>query len=62
MQWLGSDTWTILVVALIHAWRFGGIHMLVYIAALNAIPRELLESARVEGASGWRSSARSSCR
>ncbi len=27
--------------------------MLVYIAALNAIPDELVEAARVEGASSW---------
>lgn len=52
--WLGSTTWTIVVIALVHAWRFGGVHMLVYIAALNSIPRELIESAKVEGASTWR--------
>jgi ABC-type sugar transport system permease subunit len=54
VQWLGSTTWTLLVIALIHAWRFGGIHMLVYIAGLNAIPTELVEAAKVEGASTWR--------
>lgn len=53
-QWFGSTTWTLLVIAFIHAWRFGGIHMLVYIAALNSIPQELVESAKVEGASTWR--------
>jgi ABC-type sugar transport system permease subunit len=54
VEWLGSTTWTLLVIALIHAWRFGGIHMLVYIAGLNAIPNELVEAAKVEGASTWR--------
>ena len=54
VQWLGSTTWSLLVVAMIHAWRFGGVHMLVYIAALNAIPDELVEAAKVEGASTWR--------
>jgi raffinose/stachyose/melibiose transport system permease protein len=54
VQWLGSTTWTLVVIALIHAWRFGGVHMLVYIAALNSIPQELIESAKVEGASTWR--------
>jgi ABC-type sugar transport system permease subunit len=53
-QWLGSTSVSLLVVALIHAWRFGGVHMLVYIAALNAIPNELIEAAKVEGASTWR--------
>src|SRR5919108_1578439 len=53
-EWLGGTTWAIVVIGLVHAWRFGGVHMLVYIAALNSIPRELIESAKVEGASTWR--------
>jgi raffinose/stachyose/melibiose transport system permease protein len=53
-QWLGSTTYTVFIIALVQAWRFGGIHMLVYIAALNSIPHELIESARVEGASAGR--------
>ncbi|MEW1824148.1 sugar ABC transporter permease [Streptomyces sp. NPDC088196] len=51
ISWLGSTTWTIFVVALVNAWKFMGINMLVYIAGLNAIPGELVEAARVEGAS-----------
>ena len=51
VSWLGSTTWTIVVVALVNAWKFMGINMLVYIAGLNAIPGELVESARIEGAS-----------
>jgi raffinose/stachyose/melibiose transport system permease protein len=54
VEWFGSTTWSLVVIALIHAWRFGGIHMLVYIAALNAIPEELVEAAKVEGAGWWR--------
>jgi raffinose/stachyose/melibiose transport system permease protein len=51
VSWLGSTDWTIVVVALVNAWKFMGINMLVYIAGLNAIPGELVEAARVEGAS-----------
>jgi raffinose/stachyose/melibiose transport system permease protein len=36
---------------MVHAWKWGGIHMMVYIAGLKAIPNELIEAARVEGAS-----------
>lgn len=52
-SWLGSTTWTILVVAAVHAWKFGGIHMMIYIAGLNAIPPEIVQAARVDGASRW---------
>jgi raffinose/stachyose/melibiose transport system permease protein len=51
ISWLGSTTWTIVVVALVNAWKFMGINMLIYIAGLNAIPGELVEAARIEGAS-----------
>jgi raffinose/stachyose/melibiose transport system permease protein len=54
VAWLGSTTWTLLMVAIIQSWKGAGINMLVYIAALNAVPRELIEAARVEGAGTWR--------
>lgn len=52
--WLGSTSWTIVILGLIEAWKAGGVTMLIYIAALNAVPQPLLEAARLEGASTWR--------
>nr|WP_218904174.1 sugar ABC transporter permease [Allostreptomyces psammosilenae] len=52
--WLGSSTWTILVVALIHSWKWMGLAMLIYLAGLKTIPAETLEAARIDGASAWR--------
>lgn len=54
VQWLGSLHWTLWVVVSIHAWRWCGFSMLVYLAGLKTVPEELLESARVEGASALR--------
>lgn len=54
VEWLGSVSFTLVVLALVHSWKWGGIHMLVYLAALKTIPRELTEAARIEGASAWR--------
>jgi len=51
--WLGSTAFTLFIIALVHAWKWGGIHMLVYIAGLNSIPRELIDAARAEGAGPW---------
>jgi raffinose/stachyose/melibiose transport system permease protein len=53
IQWLGSTTWTLVILALVHTWKFGGVHMLVYLAALKTIPRELVEASRIEGAGAW---------
>lgn len=53
IAWLGSTTWTIVVVALIHAWKWMGLSMLIYLAGLKTIDEEVLEAARIDGASSW---------
>jgi multiple sugar transport system permease protein/raffinose/stachyose/melibiose transport system permease protein len=53
IEWLADTTWTLVLVAAIHAWKYGGIHMLVYIAGLKAIPHEVVEAARMDGAGRW---------
>ncbi|HLX58346.1 MAG TPA: sugar ABC transporter permease [Ktedonobacteraceae bacterium] len=52
-DFLGSNTvlWSI---ANIVTWTWTGYNMLIIFAALQAIPPELYESARIDGASGWR--------
>jgi multiple sugar transport system permease protein/raffinose/stachyose/melibiose transport system permease protein len=52
--WLGDTTWTVVVVALIHAWKWMGLSMLIYLAGLKTIPEDIIEAARVDGASRWR--------
>ncbi|MBF4624296.1 carbohydrate ABC transporter permease [Clavibacter sp. VKM Ac-2872] len=51
--WLGSTTWTIVVVALIHAWKWMGLSMLIYLAGLKTISGDVLEAARLDGAGWW---------
>ena len=34
-------------------WTYTGYNMLIFLAALQAAPRELYEAARIDGASGW---------
>lgn len=53
IAWLGSTTWTILVVALIHAWKWMGLSMLIYLAGLKTINEDILEAARLDGAGWW---------
>ena len=53
--WLGDTTWTIVVVAVIHAWKWMGLSMLIYLAGLKTIPEDVVEAARIDGASRWRS-------
>ncbi|RYV49628.1 carbohydrate ABC transporter permease [Pengzhenrongella frigida] len=51
--WLGSTTWTLLVVATIHAWKWMGLPMLIYMAGLKTINEDVLEASRLDGAGAW---------
>lgn len=35
IAWLGSTTWTIVVVAAIHGWKWMGLSMLIFLAGLK---------------------------
>lgn len=52
-NWLGDPTTALPSVALIEAWKWSGLITLVYIAGLKAIPKELIEAARIDGANAW---------
>ncbi|MDF2936046.1 MAG: transporter permease [Paenibacillaceae bacterium] len=53
LPWLGDERtafWGILIVSI---WQGAGYLMIIYIAALVNIPSELLEAARIDGATTW---------
>ncbi|MDQ6878054.1 MAG: sugar ABC transporter permease, partial [Candidatus Dormibacteraeota bacterium] len=52
IAWLGSREFTLIVLALIQVWKGVGFTMLIYLAGLAAVPTELEEAARVDGARG----------
>ncbi|MFI7614912.1 carbohydrate ABC transporter permease [Nonomuraea terrae] len=52
--WLGQDSTALWAVMVPAVWLRTGFPMLLYIAALQSIPAELYEAARVDGASRWR--------
>jgi len=54
IAWLGSTTWTIVVVSLVQAWKWMGLSMLVFLAGLKTMPTDVLEAAKIDGASWWR--------
>ena len=51
--WLGKPETALTALGLISVWQFVGIPMLLFYAALISIPEELVEAARVDGASHW---------
>lgn len=54
-DWLGEQA-TALPAAMVPAiWRFTGFAIVIFYAAIQTIPMDLYEAARVDGASGWQS-------
>jgi cellobiose transport system permease protein len=50
VPWL-SNFWTVkIVIALLMTWQWTGYNMLIYLAGLQAIPSELYEAAKLDGA------------
>ncbi len=54
VDWLGDPHWAMPSIILFAAWKNFGYNMIILLAALQAIPRELYESARVDGAGATR--------
>lgn len=51
--WLSNVQTVLAAVSIPEGWRFTGLYMLIIYAALMAVPRELEEAARLDGASWW---------
>jgi len=51
--WLGLESSALIALALISTWQFLGMPMMLYLTSLIAIPSEILDAARVDGARGW---------
>ncbi|TYP79740.1 carbohydrate ABC transporter permease [Paenibacillus methanolicus] len=54
-SWLGNESMINYTLASIGFWRFMGFNMVVYLAALQAIPSDIYEAAAIDGAGGWKS-------
>lgn len=52
-DWIGSQEWIKPLVALLVLWRWTGWHMIIFLAGLQSIPRDIYEAARMEGVGRW---------
>ncbi len=51
-NWLGSTLWAMPAFIIMSTWGFGSL-MVLYLAGLQGVPRELYEAAEIDGAGGW---------
>jgi raffinose/stachyose/melibiose transport system permease protein len=53
VDWLGNGTRAVWLITLVNTFQWMGVAMVIYLAGLQAIPRDFLEAAEVDGASGF---------
>jgi multiple sugar transport system permease protein len=54
VQWLSDPILAKFSVALVAIWRGTGLNIIIFLAALQGVPKEYLEAAALDGAGGWR--------
>ena len=51
--WLADENTAMVCVCLAVAWQFVGYHMLIYVTGIIAIPLDIIEAAKIDGANVW---------
>ena len=51
VNWLGDPRWSMPALALFSIWKNFGYNMVIFLAAVQSIPADLYEAARIDGAS-----------
>lgn len=52
--WLGNESTALIFVSLVSCWQWVGIPTMMFVAAFNNISDDVLESADLDGATGWK--------
>ncbi len=53
INWLGDPRWAMPAIILLAVWKNFGYYMMIFLAGLQAIPTQLYEAARLDGAGWW---------
>lgn len=56
VNWLYHKSWVVVItsIALVNVWKGMGQSMVILLAGMQNVPQEVLESAQIDGASGWK--------
>ncbi len=52
--WLGDPATALIAVSIVSGWIYAGFYMAIFYAALQRIPQNLVDAARLDGAGQWR--------
>ena len=53
VDWLGDPNWAMPAIILFAVWKNFGYNMVILLAGLQTIPKDLYEAARIDGANAW---------
>ncbi len=53
IYWLSDKNWAMLSILITNAWQWTGFYIVMVLAAIISIPKELDEAAAIDGATGW---------
>jgi raffinose/stachyose/melibiose transport system permease protein len=53
LPWLGDENTAFWGIVIVFAWQISGYMMVIYIAALQGLDQNLIEAAKIDGASSW---------
>jgi len=54
LNWLGDQKLAMISVCVTIIWQFIGLYLIIFLAGLQNIPTEILEAAKIDGASEWK--------
>ncbi|MBQ0830662.1 carbohydrate ABC transporter permease [Streptomyces tagetis] len=52
-EWFADPSMVMATLFLVMTWKYFGFHMMLYLAGLQSIPKELNEAALIDGANAW---------
>ncbi len=52
-NWLGDPSWKLPSIVIVNTWKHVGLTMIIYFVAMNAIDKQIIESAKIDGAGSW---------
>jgi ABC-type sugar transport system permease subunit len=53
IPWLSSSRYALLSIVIVMVWSWAGYYMIIFLAGLQAIPVDLYEVAKIDGANSW---------
>ncbi len=52
-NWLGNPDYAMYAIAAVIIWQFVGLYFIIFLSALQTVPKDILEAAELDGATEW---------